>query len=289
MIGRHIAEAIVRRGDEFIALTTNPLSALKKIPTAKKIVELGEYLSLKNEKIDAVINLAGANLGSKRWNEKTKKEFYDSRIVTTAKLVELISLMNTKPEVLISASGVDYYGNCGRKDVCENSQRADSFLGKLTGDWEQQALKAGIYGVRVVVLRTGFVMAKNSEAVDKLLMPYKFFVGGPIGGGKQFVSWIHIDDLVNIYLFAIDNRNLSGVYNATSPNPETMKDFGKAAAKVLHRPAIFPVPGFVVKAIAGEMAAVILEGRRALPKKLIDTGYEFKFTHAIDAWKEVLL
>ncbi len=288
MIGRHIAEAIVKRGDEFIALTTNADSAAKKLSSAKKIVELNDYLKLRDEKIDAVINLAGANLGSKRWNDKTKKEFYDSRIDTTAKLVNLFSQMPVKPEVLVSASGADYYGDCGSKDVYEDSPRADSFLGKLTGDWEQVALKAETYGLRVVVLRTGFVMAKNSEAVDKLLMPYKLFVGGPLGGGKQYVSWIHIDDLVGIYLYAIDIPGISGIYNAASPNPKTMKGFGKSAAKVLHRPAIFPVPGIVVKLIAGEMAAVVLEGRRALPKKLIDAGYNFKFPRVEDAWKDVL-
>ncbi|MBZ0202014.1 MAG: TIGR01777 family oxidoreductase [Ignavibacteria bacterium] len=288
MIGKHIAEAITARGDEFTAMTTNAVSAAKLLPRAKKIVELSEYLSLRDDKIDAVINLAGANLGSKRWNDKTKKEFYDSRIETTAKLVDLISQMPVKPDVLVSSSGVDYYGDCGSRDVYEDSPRADSYLGKLTGDWEQEALKAENYGVRVAVLRTGFVMAKDSEAVDKLLMPYKLFVGGPLGGGKQYVSWIHIDDLVRIYLFAIDNPGIRGIYNAASPNPEMMKEFGKAAAKVLHRPAIFPVPGFVVKIIAGEMAAVVLEGRRALPNKLIDAGYKFKFIRAEDAWKDVL-
>jgi hypothetical protein len=289
LIGTHIAAAVTARGDEFIALSTNPDSARKKLPNAKKIVKLGDMLSLKGEKIDAVINLAGANLGGKRWNDKSKKEFYDSRIDTTRGLVELMSGMKDKPGVFISASGVDYYEDSGDADVFENTPHGDGFLARLCLDWENEALHAEHTGIRTVILRTGFVLAKGSEAVEKLILPIKLFVGGPLGGGKQYVSWIHIDDLVGIYLMAIDDPALRGVYNAAAPNPERSKDFGKIAAKILHRPYIFPVPGFVIKLLVGEMAVVVLEGRRALPKKIIDAGYEFKYINAEDAWKEVLV
>jgi uncharacterized protein (TIGR01777 family) len=288
LIGTHIAAAVTARGDEFIALSTNPDSARKKIPNAKKIVKLQDMLSLKDEKIDAVINLAGANLGGKRWNDKTKKEFYDSRIDTTRGLVELISGMMDKPGVFISASGVDYYEDSGDTDVYENAPHGDGYLARLCLDWENEALKAKKAGVRTVILRTGFVLAKGSESVDKLILPIKLFVGGPLGGGRQYVSWIHIDDLVGMYLMAVDNPELRGVYNAAAPNPERSKDFGKIAAKLLKRPYIFPVPGFMIKLLVGEMAVVVLEGRRALPKKIIDAGYEFKHTNAEDACREVL-
>lgn len=288
MIGGHLINEILRRGDEYIALTTNRKSAEKKLTGAKKIVAQNEIFSLKDEKVDVIINLAGSNLGSKRWNDKTKNDFYNSRINTTNNIIELISQMNNKPEVLISASGVDYYGDTGSKEMYEDATPAKGFLGKLTHDWEQAALKAGEFGTRVVVLRTGFVMASDSDAVKKLLLPFKLFVGGPLGSGKQFVSWIHIDDLVGIYMHAIDNPNVKGIYNAAAPYPETNRNFGKHAAKILHKPAFMPAPAFMIRLIVGEMAAVILEGRRASPKKIIDAGYKFKFEHDSDAWKDVL-
>jgi len=288
LIGTYIADAVTARGDEFIALSTNPDSARKKLPRAKKIVKLDEMMLLKDEKIDVVINLAGANLGGKRWNDKTKKEFYDSRIDTTRELVELMSGMKNKPEVFISASGVDYYEDSGDADVYENAPHGDGYLARLCLDWENEAMNSEKAGIRTVILRTGFVLAKGSEAVDKLIMPVKLFVGGPLGGGRQYVSWIHIDDLVGMYLMAADDPALRGIYNAAAPNPERSKDFGKIAAKILHRPYIFPVPGFMIKLLVGEMAVVVLEGRRALPKKIIDAGYKFKYVNAEDAWKEVL-
>jgi len=287
LIGNNIVDAILRRGDEYIALTHNIGSAKKKLKGAKRIVSLKDYLSIKDEKIDAVINLAGMSIGEKRWNEKVKKEIYDSRIETTRKITELISQMPAKPEVLVSASGVDYYGDRGAEDVYEDAPNADTFMGNLCRDWESEASKAEQYGVRVVRTRTGFVLAKNSEAVKRLTLPYRLFIGGPIGSGKQYMPWIHIDDLVGIYLYAIDNQNVKGAINATAPNPETMKEFGKNLAKVLHRPSFFPVPQFAVKIAVGEMAQVVLTGRRALPKKIMDLGYKFNFTHSIDAWSDV--
>lgn len=288
MIGGHIINVILKRGDRYIAVTTNVKTAREKLKDAYKIVSLKDILQLKDEKIDAVINLAGANLGGKRWNDKTKKEFYDSRIDTTGKLIELIAAMPEKPEVLVSASGVDYYGDTGSSEMHEESPPAKSYLGRLTHDWEQAALKAETYGVRTVCLRTGFVMAADSDAVKKLIMPFRFFVGGPLGSGRQYVSWIHIDDLVGIYLFAIDNMNVKGIYNAAAPNPETNALFGRNAAKILSRPSFVFVPAFMLKLIVGEMAAVVLEGRRAIPDKIIRAGYNFKFENSLDAWRDIL-
>jgi len=288
LIGGYIVAELLKRGDKYIALSHNADSAIRKLQNAKKVVSLKDFLSLKNEKIDAVINLAGTNVGKKRWNAQVKKEICHSRVDTTGNLVELISKMQNKPEVLVSASGVDYYGDRGNENVYEDSPNADTFMGNLCRDWEAEAMKAERFGVRVVALRTGFVIAKGSEAVKKLTLPYKLFVGGTIGSGRQYISWIHINDLVGVYLFAIDNKKVKGAVNATAPNPETMKEFGKNLAKVLHRPSFFPALPFMVKILAGEMANVILRGRKALPKKIMDLGYEFKFKHSIDAWTDIL-
>lgn len=288
MIGGHLIRGIAARGDKYIAVTTKPESAQKKLKNAYRVVGVNDILSLRNEKIDAMINLAGANLGSKRWIESSKKEFYDSRMNVTNSLVKLITEMEIKPDVLISTSGVDYYGNTGNKDMYEDAPPADNYLGRLTYDWEQAASKAETEGVRTVIFRTGLVMAADSEAVKKLLMPVKLFVGGPLGSGKQYISWIHIDDLIALYMFAIDNSNVRGIYNAAAPNPETNALFTKHAAKLLSRPAFMPVPAFVIKAVLGEMSTVVLDGRRAVPKKISNEGFNFKFKHDTDAWKDIL-
>jgi uncharacterized protein (TIGR01777 family) len=288
LIGGYLIREILTMGYSYIALTTNPAAAAKKLAGAKKILGFNEVLLLQNEKIDVIINLAGSNLGARRWSSSAKKDFYDSRIITTGKLIELISKMETKPEVFLSTSGVDYYGDTGSKDMFEDSPPANSFLGELTNAWEQAALKAEAEGVRTVIFRTGLVMAKDSEAIKKLLQPVKMFVGGPLGSGKQFISWIHIEDLIGMYIFAIENKNVRGIYNAAAPEPQTNALFIKHAAKLLSRPAFAHVPAFILKAILGEMSAVVLDGRRAMPKKIIEAGYKFKFEQDTDAWKNIL-
>lgn len=287
MIGGYLIPVLTARGYKIIALTTNPKSAAKKLKNVKSIIAMDDYLSLKDEKIDIIINIAGANVGAKRWSDEFKKEIYDSRIDTTRKMVELISYMQQKPELLINMSGSDYYGDAGDKPLDESAPNGNTFLAHVTKDWEAEAFKAEQYGVRVTAMRTGFVIAPHSEAVDKLSLPYKFFVGGPLGSGKQVMSWIHIDDVVGIFLFVIDNASINGPVNNTAPNPETNKEFGKHLGKAMGRPSIFPVPSFMVKLLTGEMSEVVLTGRRAIPKKLLDAGYKFKFAYTIDAWKDV--
>lgn len=288
LIGEHLVEAFLKRGDNLIALSTNVESARQKLNNKVKIVSLNDYLSLKNEKIDIIINLAGASVGGKRWDEKYKQLIFSSRIDTARKMTELISVMSIKPEVFISISGIDYYGDSGDVIVDESSPNGNTFLAGVCRDWESSALAAVVSGTRVVILRTGFVIAKGSDAVKKLLTPFRFYVGGTIGSGRQYMSWVHIEDVVGIFLFAADNTALNGVVNLCSPNPETMKDFCKNIGKAMKRPAIFPAPSFAVKLIAGEMSEVILTGRRAIPKKIRDAGYRFKFDSALKAWKDVL-
>lgn len=287
LIGGYILKALQSRGDDVIVLSSHVESAQKKLSTVKRIVALDDYLSLKDEKIDVIINPAGRNVGDKRWNDEFKKEVYDSRIGTTRKMVELIAAMKNKPEVLINSSGTDYYGDKGDKVIDESSPSGETFLAKVCVDWEAEALKASQYGTGAAVMRTGFVMAPGSEAVERLSMPFRFFVGGPIGSGKQYMPWVHIDDVVGIFLYVMDNPHVNGPVNVTAPNPERMKEFSKHLGKAMSRPSIFPVPGFVVKIIAGGMAEVILSGRRAIPKKILEAGYKFNFEYAIDAWKNL--
>lgn len=288
LLGKKLTAALQKRGYKIITLTTHLQSAKQKLSGAEKIVSMDDITSLKNERIDAVINLAGANAGEKRWSSEYKKVIYDSRIGTTRKVVELISSMAVKPEALLSMSGIDYYGDTGDKPVNESSPKGSVFLSGVCSDWEAEAMKATGSGVRVVLLRTAFVIAKNSPAVKKLVTPFKFFVGGPIGSGKQYMSWIHIDDVIGILLFILDNPVVSGIVNLCSPNPETMTDFSKHLGKALRKPAFFRVPSFVVKLAAGEMSEVILKGRKAFPEKIIANGYKFKFPAAYEAWKDAV-
>jgi uncharacterized protein (TIGR01777 family) len=288
LIGNYLVKALTARGDEVFIVTRNSSSAGSVFPGVKNFIEWDNLDSLKSVKINAVINLAGMNLDEKRWNGEVKKQLYDSRINLTRKLVELLKTMPHKPEVLINASGVDYYGDTGDKDIYEDSPTSNLFISQLVYDWEKEALEAEKSGVRVVMLRTGFVIAKDSKAFKKMVLPFKLFAGGYAGNGKQYLSWIHIDDLVKIYKYVLENAQIKGAVNASSPNPERMKDFAKYIGKTLHRPWFFPAPGFLLKILFGEIAIVLISGRKALPKKLKDAGFKFKYEKAADAIKECL-
>ena len=288
LIGSHLVKAFIGNGDEMFIVTRNANIARKIFPSVKNFIEWENSALLKEVKLDVIINLAGMNLDEKRWNDKVKKQIYDSRVNSTKKLVELIGAMTNKPEVLISTSGVDYYGDTGEKDIFEDSPPADLFISKLVCGWENEALKAEKYGVRVVLPRTGFVIAKESNAFKKMVLPFKLFAGGYAGNGKQFLSWIHIDDLIRIYKYVIDNKQIRGAVNASSPRPERMKDFAKHIGKVLHRPWFFPAPWFLMKILFGEVSDVIIAGRRALPKRLLESGFLFNYENAADAIKDSL-
>lgn len=287
LIGGHLTNALIGIGEDVIVATTNVENAKQKLKTVKRFINLQDYLSLKDEKIDVIINLAGVSVGDKRWDNEFKNKILRSRVDATKMMIELISVMNQKPELLINSSGIDYYGDTGDTIVDENSPPGNLFLSEVCKQWEAEAAKAGQYGTRVVMFRTGFVMAKDSKAVKRLVMPYRFFAGGPTGSGQQYMPWIHIDDVTGMFLFAADNKEISGAVNMCSPNPDKMKIFSRNLGKAIGRPSWFPVPAFMLKLVIGQMAEVILTGRRAIPKKILEAGYKFQFENSLDAWKEV--
>lgn len=288
LIGTQIVNALLKRGDSVTALTANYSIARKKIPANVNVIEWHDYLTLVNEKIDAIINLSGKNVGENRWNKKIKKEIYESRIQSTRKVVDLISKMLNRPEVLINTSGVDYYGARGDEEINEDSAPGYDFLSEVCIDWEKEAYNAVDFGVRVVIIRNGFVLAKNSNAIKRLTLPFRLFAGGTIGSGKQYISWVHIDDLVNIYLFALDNRAVSGSINATAPNPVTMKVLCKTIGSAIHKPVYLHIPSFAVKIAAGEMSQVVLSGRKALPHKLNSFSFKFGYQNCAEALREIV-
>jgi len=212
---------------------------------------------------------------AQRWNDEVKRRIRTSRIDSTRHLVDALSTRSHRPGVLICASAIGYYGSRGDEILTESSDPGDDFLARVVRDWEHAARLATALGVRVVNVRIGIVLG-NGGALKKMIPPFRFGLGGRIGSGKQWMSWIHVDDLVNLILFAIAKSSVSGPLNGTAPHPVTNAEFTKELASVLHRPAIFPVPVFGLKLLFGEMAQAILASQRVIPKAALEAGYQFK-------------
>jgi uncharacterized protein (TIGR01777 family) len=225
---------------------------------------------------DAVVNLAGASIADGRWSAARKAELRASRIDTTRALIAALAKMSARPRVLVSASATGFYGNRGDEILTEESGPGNEFLSDLAKDWEAEALKAEAIGIRVVLARFGIVLARNGGALPPMILPFRFFAGGKIGSGNQWMSWIALDDVIEILRFGIENGNVRGPINVISPQPVQNADFTKTLASVMHRPAIFPAPAFALRLALGEMAdALLLSSQRVLPKKLESLGYRF--------------
>ncbi len=236
------------------------------------------------EGVDAVINLAGAPV-SKRWTNKWKQEIFNSRVLATKSIVEKISRMQNKPKVLINASAIGIYGDRGEQTVDEASLPGSGFLSEVVQAWEEEALKAKNEGVRVVLARFGIVLSKDGGALAKMLLPFKLCLGGRIGSGRQFMSWVAIDDAVGALHQAILDGSLDGPVNIVSPSPVRNEEFTHTLASVLNRPAPFPMPEFLVKIIFGEMGEILLTGARVEPTKLMQARYPFIGSNLRDALK----
>jgi uncharacterized protein len=227
---------------------------------------------------DAVVNLAGASVAGKRWTPAYKKEIEQSRVLTTRALVDAIRAASRKPRVLINASAVGYYGGRGDEIVDERSEPGADFLANVVRQWEAEAQRAP---VRSVQIRTGVVLSARGGALEKMLPPFKAFVGGPVGSGRQWFPWIHLADEVAAIVWCID-REVTGPVNLVAPGIVTMKEFAKALGRALHRPSWAPVPAAPLRVLLGEFASVLLEGQRVVPKKLLDSGFRFRF-ESVDA------
>ena len=239
------------------------------------------------EETDYIIHLAGASVGE-RWTPSYKKEIKESRVKTAALLRKNVRKNKYPVKAFISASGVNYYGDNGDKWLTEDKPAGTDFLAQTCEEWERQAFEFENPDTRVVTVRTGVVMAQGAEAMELMAKPIKFFVGAPVGSGNQYVSWIHIDDLCQLYLKAIEDENMSGPYNGCTPTPITNKELTKALADQLHRPLILPnVPAFALRLVLGDMADVALFSNRASAEKLLKTGFEFKYTDINKALKDV--
>ena len=229
---------------------------------------------------DAVVNLAGANLGQGRWTASRKSVLVSSRLEATRALVDAMGQASKKPSVFVSASGTGYYGDVPDGEVAEDRPAGADFLATLCRQWESEARKAPVPAV--VILRTGVVLGDNALIIRRFLLPFRMFVGGPLGTGRQWLPWIHRDDHVRVLALAIGGK-LSGPVNSVAPESVTMKDFAAALGTAMHRPSWAPVPGFVLRLALGEMADIVLTGQNAVPGKLFDAGYTFKFPRVAEA------
>ena len=264
LIGTKLRAALQARGDEVI-----PVSLRNRGP-----IELG----------DVVVHLAGENV-AQRWTDESRKRIEESRVEGTRRVVEAINAAETKPSALISSSAVGYYGKHGDEKLDESTPPGDDFLARVCVAWEAEAQKAQ---TRVVLVRTGVVLDKSAGALAKMLLPFKLGIGGPVAGGDQYMPWIHLDDVVGIYLAAIDDARWTGPVNATAPEPVTNKEFSRALGRALHRPAVAPIPGFAIRTLYGDMAEIVTEGQRAVPKRTLELGYRFRYTDLDEALRSAL-
>lgn len=236
------------------------------------------------EGIDAIVNLAGTSINEGRWSEEQKKKIYDSRMQATDEVLRIIEALQVKPSVLVNASAVGIYPSSRHKTYTEQSaDRGDDFLAKTVEDWETKAKKAEQHDVRVAFGRFGVILGKEDGALPLMALPYKLFVGGKVGSGKQWLSWVHVKDVANALYFAITTDELSGPFNVTAPRPLRNDEFGKVLAEVLHRPHFIPVPGAALKAALGQKSQLVLEGQQVLPEVLLQNGFHFEFPTAKDA------
>lgn len=296
LIGPSLFNKLIGQGNHVTVLAREAGHAEKIIPGAARYVRWdtnqtdGDWVGTLDG-ADTVIHLAGVPV-AERWTDEHKKAIYDSRIIGTRNLVSAMSKVKNKPKTFISASAIGYYGIQSHSpdvpSLTEKTPAASDFLAKVCTDWEMEASKAEVFGTRVALIRTGIVLSLKGGALGKMLIPYKFFIGGPIGSGKQWVSWIHIDDESEIFVFAMNNPNAKGPINAVAPNPVTMDTLAHTFGKALGRPSLFPVPMFVLHALLGDAAEVVGEGQKVIPEKLLSLGFKFKYPELSMAVENIL-
>ena len=289
LIGSRLVQRLLERGDEVTALSRHPEEAGAALGidalswrTTEEPAPVGGLAGR-----DGVVHLAGENV-AQRWSDEAKRRIRQSRVAGTRNLVEGLREAKPRPRVLISSSGVGYYGLRVDEPVPESAAGADDFLAEVCRAWEAEALAAEELGLRVVRLRTGVVLSSDGGALGRMLTPFKLGAGGPIAGGRQYVPWIHLDDVVGMIVAALEDPGWSGPINACAPEPVSNRDFSKALGRAVHRPALAPVPGPVLKLLYGEMAEVVLGGQRAVPARAQELGYRYRHPALDEALRSAL-
>ena len=297
-VGKPLVDALLASGATVTALSRDRERAAAQMPGATVVeadIESAGEWTRALAGADAVVHLAGENISGSRWNARQKQKIRDSRVESTARLVDALAALSAaeRPKTLVSASGIDYYGFAKRgtlgedDDVTESDPPGDSFLARVCRDAEREAARAETMGVRVVRTRFGLVLGPGGGALGKLMAPFKFFAGGRIGSGDQWFSWIHLEDVVGVIRTVIDDPRYVGPVNVVAPQALRQRELAKALGKALHRPSVVPTPAFAVKLAVGEMGEYILEGRKVVPRALEQLGYTFSRPTIQDALRDL--
>jgi uncharacterized protein (TIGR01777 family) len=282
LIGRQLCKALLAEGHELTVLSRDPDSVPDRCGSGvQAMAGLDQWHP--GRAFDAVINLAGEPIVDARWTARRKQALWDSRVTLTERLVQRIAAARHKPGVLLSGSAVGYYGNRGDVVLDESSAPGEDFPARLCKAWEDAALGAQTIGVRVCLLRTGLVLTRHGGVLGRMLPPFRLGLGARLGDGRQWMSWVHIDDYVAMLLGLLHDAQASGPWNMTAPQPVTNREFAAALAAAVHRPAPFCAPAILLKAAMGERACLLLEGQRVSPKRMESAGYRFAFENLADA------
>ncbi len=291
MIGSAVCDALLARGDEVVGLSRDPDHARGTNPTVawhawNPASERPPEVAF--DGVDAVVNVIGEEI-NQRLTREAKQRIRDSRVRSTKNLVDGIAAQSERPRVMVSQSAVGYYGDQGEAVIDEGKRRGSGFLSELPAEWEEAARGAEELGVRLAIFRSAPVLDPDGGLLKQLLLPFRLGVGGPLAGGRQYMPWIHRDDEVGLFLWALENEGVSGTLNAASPNPVTNREFSKTLGKVLRRPAVAPVPRFAIAALrGGELTDGVLWSQRVIPRRPLDLGYEFRFPELEPALRDLL-
>lgn len=292
LIGRALAESLAADGYEVIILSRNPAQA-QGLPAGVEAEQWdGRTAQSWGHLADgaaAIINLAGESIAARRWTAEHKRRIIDSRLNAGRAVVEAIGAAAVRPTVLIQASAVGYYGPCDDEEIAEDAGPGNDFLARQVAvPWEESTASVEAMGVRRVVIRTGVVLSQKGGALPRMVLPFKLLIGGPLGNGRQWFPWIHLADEVAAIRFLMERADASGAFNLTAPNPLTNAEFSRVVGHVMSRPAWIPTPALALRLLLGEMATVLLDGQRAIPRRLQQSGFTFKFPHVELALRDIL-
>jgi uncharacterized protein (TIGR01777 family) len=297
LVGSRLVRRLSERGDEVVVLTRRPPAAKERFGERCQIVEgdpmqAGPWMDTASN-CDAVVNFAGESIFSRRWNTEFKALLRSSRVKATENVVKALARSPARSGAgrvtLVNASAIGYYGPHEDQELTEDNSAGSDTMAQLCVDWEKAAREAEKLNVRVAIVRIGVVLDKEGGALPQMLKPFRtFFIGGPVGSGKQWVSWVHHADLTGLLLVALDNANASGPINATAPNPVTNREMARAQGRALHRPSFLPAPAFALRLALGEVAGVVTTGQRVIPKRALALGYSFRFPDIDSALAEIL-
>lgn len=287
LIGTALTRSLCRQGHHVTILSRKPAATARNFTdSVTTVADLSGLAG--SRKFHWVVNLAGAQIVGKRWTESTKKTIWQSRMDTTRNLVDFISRLPIAPEVLVSGSAIGYYGNCEDRQITESAPPSDDFGARLCVEWEQQALRARQFDIRVCLARTGLVLSPQGGILGKMLLPFRLGLGGKLGSGEQWMSWIHIADHVAAIHHLLESQDAEGPYNLTAPTAVTNQQFTETLAGVLNRPSFLGVPGAVIRLGLGEAGELLLGGQNVLPEKLLQSGFRFRYPLLADALRQLL-